>query len=92
MQRQVSIKSDWKEVPGVEILKIIELLILIVAYKPENTTLLQLWGQENDCPLFNKIMNHQLFQTFLRVLHFEFTSARREIRSDEKLEPSRDVF
>lgn len=68
------------------------MLILVGAYKPKNIILLQLWGKQDDRPLFNKIMSHQIFQKILQALHFELASARREIRNNEKLESSKDVF
>ena len=90
MLRQVSTKGNWKEIPGGEVSKNHWILILVGDYK--SAILLQLWSKEDDRLLFSKIMSHQRFQKFLQELHFGFASERREIRNDENLESSGDVF
>eukprot|EP00106_Octopus_bimaculoides_P023046 XP_014790488.1 PREDICTED: piggyBac transposable element-derived protein 4-like [Octopus bimaculoides] len=92
IEGQVVYKDKEKEINHSELKIFIGLIIMIGVYKFKYEHATQLWSQEDGCPIFNKIMRRRRFQQILQVLHFEDASARRNKRSDNKLELIGEVF
>jgi len=59
---------------------------------PKHEDICQLWSLENGRPIYNKIMSRQRFQDVLWVLRFDDAEYRRQHRSDDNLEPTRECF
>ncbi|CAI9721380.1 Hypothetical predicted protein [Octopus vulgaris] len=92
VEGQVVYKDKWKEIGHSGL---IGLIILIGFFINLNMKMSNSYGVKKmppPTPIFNKIMSRGRFQLILQVLRFDDASARRKKRSDDKLEPIREVF
>ena len=85
-------KDKWNDVTVEEFYKVIGLMVLIGVYKSKNEDICQLWSLETKHLIFDKIMSRQRFQDVLRVVRFDDAEYRRQHRSDDKLEPIRELL
>jgi len=85
-------KDKWNDVTVEELYKVIGLMVLIGVYRSKNEGICQLWSLENGRTILNKIMSRQRFQVILRVVRFDDAEYRRQHRSDDKLEPIRELL